>query len=111
MGIAGASVQILLFSVVALELKRIAPNAHTFLEVIKTRYGSGAHITLCCYSLFYQVVAAMNLLVGGSALFANLTGMSSDAACYLFPIGVVIYTLAGGIKATFLTDWVSFDPR
>lgn len=84
--------QILLFSVVALELKRIAPNAHTFLEVVKTRYGRGAHITLCCYSLFYQVVTAMNLLVGGSALFGNLTGMNRDAACFLFPIGVVIYT-------------------
>lgn len=48
----------------------------------------------------------MNLLVGGSALFENLTGMSRDAACFLFPVGVVIYTLAGGIKATFLTDWV-----
>ncbi|KAI9745919.1 MAG: hypothetical protein M1818_000600 [Claussenomyces sp. TS43310] len=103
---AGASVQILLFSAVAIELKRKAPNAHTFLEVVRTRYGAGAHITLGCYSVFYQVVTAMNLLLGGSTLFANVTGMSSDAACFLFPIGVLIYTLFGGIKATFLTDWV-----
>ncbi len=101
---AGASVQILLFSIVAVELKRKAPNAHTFLEVVRKRYGAPGHITLCCYCLFYQIVQAMNLLVGGSQLFANLTGMSSDAACFLLPVGVVIYTLAGGIKATFLTD-------
>ncbi|RFU25541.1 hypothetical protein B7463_g10794, partial [Scytalidium lignicola] len=103
---AGASVQILLFSVAAIELKRKAPNAHTFLEVVRWRYGAGGHITLACYCIFYQIVTAMNLLVGGSQLFANLTGMSRDAACFLFPIGVIIYTLAGGIKATFLTDWV-----
>lgn len=103
---AGASVQILLFAVAAVELKRKAPNAHTFLEVVRHRYGFGGHITLVCYCLFYQVVQAMNLLVGASTLFANVTGMNRDAACFLLPIGVVIYTLAGGIKATFLTDWV-----
>lgn len=103
---AGASVQILLFSVFAIELKRRAPNAHTFLEVTRHRYGSGAHIVLGCYALFYQFFAAVNLLVGGSTVYATLTGMSRDAACFLFPIGVIIYTTLGGIKATFITDWV-----
>jgi Na+/proline symporter len=28
------------------------------------------------------------------------------AACFLLPIGVIIYTMFGGIKATFLTDYV-----
>ncbi|KUJ13090.1 Na+/solute symporter [Mollisia scopiformis] len=102
---AGASVQILLFSVAAIELKRKAPNAHTFLEVARTRYGAGAHITLGCYSLFYQIIQAVNLLVGGSTVFSALTGMNRDAACFLFPLGVMFYTLLGGIKATFLTDW------
>lgn len=74
----------------AIELKRKAPNAHTFLEVTRTRYGAAAHVTLACYCLFYQVVAGMNLLVGGSTLFANLTGMNRDAACFLFPIGVSV---------------------
>lgn len=39
-------------------------------------------------------------------LYATVTGISQDAACFVFSIGVVIYTLFGGIKATFLTDWV-----
>ncbi|EXJ80454.1 hypothetical protein A1O1_08599 [Capronia coronata CBS 617.96] len=103
---AGASVQILLFSVAAIELKRKAPNAHTFLEVVKIRYGAPAHIVLSLYSLVFQVIQSVNLLVGGSGLFANVTGMSSDAACFLFPLGVIVYTLFGGMKATFLTDWV-----
>lgn len=105
---AGASVQILLFSVLAIELKRKAPNAHTFLEVVKIRYGPAGHITLALYCLVFQLSLSVNLLVGGSGIFANLTGMSSDAACFLFPLGVMIYTLFGGMKATFLTDWVCF---
>lgn len=31
--------------------------------------------------------------------------MPTPAACYLLPIGVVLYTMFGGIKATFLTDY------
>src|SRR5579859_7302927 len=32
--------------------------------------------------------------------------MPTAAACFLLPIGVVLYTMFGGIKATFLTDYV-----
>ena len=103
---AGATVQIFLFSVTAVELKRKAPNAHTFLEVIRARYGRFAHIVLGSYSLFYQIFTTVNLLVGGSTVYAQLTGMNRDVCCFLLPLGVICYTLFGGIKATFLTDWV-----
>ncbi|CAN9213510.1 unnamed protein product [Alternaria alternata] len=65
---AGATVQILLFATVAIELKRRAPHAHTFLEAVRA--------------------------------------LPTAAACFLLPLGVVIYTMFGGIKATFLTDYV-----
>ncbi|KAF2162672.1 hypothetical protein M409DRAFT_68968 [Zasmidium cellare ATCC 36951] len=103
---AGASVQILLFSVAAIELKRKAPYAQTYLQVVKVRYGATAHIIFSMYSLVYQIITTVNLLVGGSALFSSMTGINRDGSCFLLPIGVVIYTLAGGIKATFITDWV-----
>ncbi|MCJ1320908.1 hypothetical protein MMC15_006249 [Xylographa vitiligo] len=48
----------------------------------------------------------VNILVGGSAVFTALTGMNDLAAVWLLPVGVVIYTLTGGIKATILTDYV-----
>ena len=51
------------------------------------------------------LVTAM-LLTGGSAVVTSLTGVPTPAACYLLPIGVVLYTIFGGIKATFLTDYV-----
>jgi len=47
----GATVQILLFATLAIELKRRAPNAHTFLEVIKARYGPVAHIVFIVFGL------------------------------------------------------------
>ncbi|KAL4910375.1 hypothetical protein BDW74DRAFT_165433 [Aspergillus multicolor] len=103
---AGCSVPILTFAVLAIELKRKALNAHTFLELVKHRYGAPGHIVLAIYSLIYQIFISVNLLVGGTSIFHLTTGMHQVAICFLFPLGVCIYTFFGGIKATFLTEWV-----
>ena len=36
----GATVQILLFGILAIEIKRRAPNAHTFAELVRVRWGT-----------------------------------------------------------------------
>jgi Na+/proline symporter len=102
----GATVQIILFATIAIELKRRAPNAHTFLEVIRARYGSVTHIVYIIFGLMTNILVTAMLLTGGSAVVTSLTGVPTAAACFLLPVGVVLYTLFGGIKATFLTDYV-----
>ncbi|KAL5398090.1 hypothetical protein PMIN03_001415 [Paraphaeosphaeria minitans] len=101
----GATVQIILFATIAIELKRRAPNAHTFLEVIRARYGPVTHIVFMVFGLFTNILVTSMLLTGGSAVVTTLTGMPTAAACFLLPVGVVLYTMFGGIKATFLTDY------
>lgn len=102
---AGACVQIIIFAVAAIELKRKAPNAHTFQEIIRVRYGKEAHLTMCAYSFGQQLFYTANLLVNGASVFSNITGVSKEGSTVLLPLFVIIYTLMGGIKATFLTDW------
>ncbi|KAK6859434.1 urea active transporter [Apiospora arundinis] len=102
----GATVQILLFATLAIELKRRAPNGHTFLEVIKARYGTVAHVVFMVFGLATNILVSLMLIVGGSATVSALTGMHTVAAIYLLPLGVVLYTIVGGLKATILTDWV-----
>lgn len=102
----GATVQILLFATLAIELKRRAPNAHTFLEVIHARYGTVVHVVFIVFCLMTNILVTAMLLTGGSAVLTTLTGVSTPAACFLLPIGVVLYTLFGGIKATFITDYL-----
>lgn len=43
--------------------------------------------------------------MSGSDLTCCRTGMHIIAATFLLPVGVVLYTFVGGIKATFLTDY------
>lgn len=102
---AGASVQIILFACLAIKGKERAPSAHTYLEIIKTRYGSTTHAVYCFWGFATNVLVTAMLLTGGSAVVHDLTGMNVIAACLLLPLGVVVYTLFGGIKATFLTDY------
>lgn len=102
----GATVQILLFATLAIELKRKSPHAHTFLEVIKARYGVYTHLVFTVFGLMTNILVTAMLLTGGSAVVTSLTGMPTAAACFLLPVGVVMYTIFGGIKATFLTDYV-----
>ncbi|CAF1919309.1 unnamed protein product [Brassica oleracea var. botrytis] len=102
----GASIQVLLFGVMAIEIKRKAPNAHTVCEIVKARWGTATHIVFLVFCLTTNVVVTAMLLLGGSAVVNALTGVNIYAASFLIPVGVVVYTLAGGLKATFLASYV-----
>lgn len=57
------------------------------------------------FGLMTNILVTAMLLTGGSAVVTSLTGVPTAAACFLLPVGVVLYTMFGGIKATFLTDY------
>ncbi|CCD23198.1 Dur3p NDAI_0B01640 [Naumovozyma dairenensis CBS 421] len=103
---AGACFQIIAFAIIAIKTKQKAPNAHTYLEIVRARYGKYGHICFLFYALATNILVTAMLLTSGSAVFSDITGMSATAACFLLPVGVIIYTLFGGIKATFLTDYL-----
>mmetsp|Transcript_39491 Transcript_39491/g.92273 ORF Transcript_39491/g.92273 Transcript_39491/m.92273 type:complete len:597 (-) Transcript_39491:51-1841(-) len=103
---AGATVQILLFGVLAIRVKQIAPNAHTFTEIVRSRWGRLAHITFLCFAILCNIIVTSMLLLGGSTMVEALTGMSKNWAAFLIPLGVIVYTVAGGLRATFLASYV-----
>ena len=87
-------------------MKRKAPNAHTFLEIIRARFGNGSHKVFLVFALMTNMIVTAMLLLGGSAVVNGLTGMDISIAAFLIPIGVMIYTLVGGLKATFVADYM-----
>ncbi|KAG0570237.1 hypothetical protein M758_6G141600 [Ceratodon purpureus] len=102
----GATVQVLLFGVLAIEIKRKAPAAHTICEIVRARWGTTAHIVFLCFCFATNIIVTAMLLLGGSAVVNALTGMNLYAASFLIPLGVVVYTLHGGLKATFLASYL-----
>ena len=102
----GATIQVLLFGILAIELKRKAPDAHTFLEIIRARFGNGTHKIFLGFALTCNMIVTGMLLLGGAAVVNGLTGMDITIAAFLIPVGVMIYTLVGGLKATFVADYM-----
>nr|XP_043629401.1 urea-proton symporter DUR3 [Erigeron canadensis] len=102
----GATIQVLLFGVIAIEIKRKAPHAHTVCEIVKARWGTGAHVVFLVFCFMTNIIVTAMLLLGGSAVVNALTGVNIYAASFLIPLGVIVYTLAGGLKATFLASYI-----
>eukprot|EP00439_Symbiodinium_sp_Y106_P043019 s5681_g5.t1 len=46
------------------------------------------------------------LLLGGAATVNALTGVDTNLASFLIPWGVILYTAAGGLKATFMASYL-----
>ena len=103
----GATIQIILFGILAVEIKRKAPNAHTMLEIVRARWGNTAHKVFFVFAILTNIIVTAMLLLGGASVMNALTGMNLYAACMLIPIGVMLYTAVGGLKATFIASCVN----
>ena len=83
----GATIQVLLFGVLAISLKDIAPSAHTMCEIVRARWGKGAHITFLFFAFCANIIVTSMLLLGGAATVEALTGMKYELASFLIPWG------------------------
>ena len=104
---AGASIQIVLFAILAIEIKRKAPSSHTFPEIIHARFGKGAHKVFLFFALMTNTIVTAMLVLGGAAVVNSLTGINIYIAAFLIPVGVIFYTFFGGLKATFFADYLN----
>lgn len=104
-GIAGIS-HSMLFTIVALQMKRKATGAHTIVEIVKARFGKAAHCIYLFYSCATNTIIASMLLLGSSQAFSHIADIHIVACAFLFPVSVAVYTMLGGLKSTFLSDWI-----
>lgn len=65
---AGATCQIILFSILAIRAKALAPECHTYLEIIRARYGKSTHIVFCTWGLITNILVTAMLIAGGSGV-------------------------------------------
>lgn len=102
----GNCTQIVLFSTLAIQLKRRAPSVHTYLELVRIRFGTLPHLTYIFFALATNILVCSSILLGGSAAINSITGMNIYAALFLLPASVVAYTLRGGLRSTILADYL-----
>jgi Na+/proline symporter len=101
----GATIQVLLFAILAIEIKRKCPAIHTMLEIVLARWGNVAHLTFLIFGFMTNIIVTAMLILGGAATMTALTGMSTYAACFCIPVPVSFYTAFGGLKGTYYASF------
>ncbi|KAJ9296098.1 hypothetical protein DTO271G3_5673 [Paecilomyces variotii] len=99
------SCQIALMAFMGIIAKLRVPYAHTSMEFIRKRYGNMGHGVFIVLNLINNFFGCSSMILTGMLLFQGITGMHPVAAAFLIPLGVMLYTAVGGLKATFLTDF------
>ncbi|PLB33273.1 sodium:solute symporter family protein [Aspergillus candidus] len=102
----GLCFQIALMAALGVLAKLRVPYAHTSLEIIRLRYGKAAHVVFLVLNLCCNIFGCASMILTGSQLIHGIAGIHFVAATILIPLGVVLYTAVGGLKATFLTDYL-----
>lgn len=100
------SVQIVLFCFLCIKIKLKCPGTHTISEIVKIRFGKTAHLVLLSYIIATNIMVLSTLLLGGAQAFAHSTGIHVVAASFLLPLGIVAYTVSGGLKSVIICDWI-----
>ena len=104
---AGASIQVILFAILAMKLKEKVPSSHTFPEMIFARFGKDSHKVFLFFALMTNTIVTAMLVLGAAAVVNSLTGVNIYVAAFLIPIGVIVYTFFGGLRATFLAEYLN----
>ena len=102
----GATIQILLFAILAIQVKIRTPTMHTYLETIYIRWGKTPHCIFIVFALLCNVIVTAMLLLGGAATIEALTGLDKIWSSFLIPLGVLVYTFFGGLRATFFASYL-----
>lgn len=102
----GGTIQIVIFAAVAAKVKQNASGAVTFPQIVKARYGTPTFVLFGSYALICAHIVTGSLVLGASATINALTTANVYACNFLLPLGIAVYVIAGGLRATFLVDYL-----
>jgi len=85
--------------------RKLAPNAHTLGELIHARHGSSSQLILALSNVLGSVISLMVNFTAAGALVSVLSPLSFQAGVIIAGVGVLLYTLWSGFRASVLTDF------
>lgn len=102
----GLVIQIAVMAMVGIHAKKKIPKAHTSLEIVELRYGKLAHLLYMFLSLTTNLVSCASMILAAAGAISIIAGnLHIVAATILTIFSVLCYSIYGGLKATFLTDF------
>ncbi len=97
---------LVVFAPLAVRIRRQLPKGYTLPELMRQRHGPAVHGAYLFQFFSLQVCSFAVQLVGGAAVFEQLTGVSFAVSAVLLTLGVVAYAWLGGMRASVATDVV-----
>ena len=101
-----AGLALCIFAPVALRIKKIMPDGCTSGDFIRRRFGRVAWIIFLLISVWYFLGFLMTQAMGGGILLEALSGLDYHIGMLIIMGVCTIYTLKGGLKAIFSTDFI-----
>jgi len=85
--------------------RKLAPNAHTLGELIHARHGSSSQLILAFSNVLGSVISLMVNFTAAGALVSVLSPLSFQLGVIIAGVGVLLYTLWSGFRASVMTDF------
>ncbi len=86
-------------------IRAVAPKAHTLAEVMHSRHGRSSQLMLAGSNIVGSVISLTSNFIAGGALLALLSPFSFGQGVLTVAVGVLMYTLWSGFRASILTDF------
>ncbi len=86
-------------------IRAVAPKAHTLAEVMHARHGRSSQLMLAGSNIVGSVISLTSNFIAGGALVALLSPFSFGQGVLAVAVGVLLYTLWSGFRASVLTDF------
>ena len=102
---AGATIPIILFCFIAVYIKKLTPQLHTFPEFILHRYDKKNHLVMIAISLFACTIVTTMVILGGALALNVLTGVNVKIAVLVIPLAFCFYSSISGLKGSIITDY------
>ena len=104
----GQALPFVAFAFIGSRIRELMPSGHSVTEFVKYRYGSLGHTFVAIISVFYMLVFLCAELTGISSAANLIGGIPNWITALIIGLCASTYVVAGGIKASILTDKYQF---
>jgi Na+/proline symporter len=87
-------------------IREVAPRAHTLAEVMFARHGRSSQLMLAGSNLVGSLISLMSNYLAGGVLISMLSPLNFIQGVFTVALGVLLYSLWSGFRASVLTDFV-----